>query len=56
MEKVKTLKTAKAPTVFDDGTVSFEGEEPLEDFIPNEEVKAEEKKDETKDSNEEVRA
>lgn len=56
VEKVKTLKTAKAPTVFDDGTVSFEGEEPLEDFIPNEEVKAEESKDKTKDSNEEVRA
>ncbi|GLC88202.1 YtxH domain-containing protein [Lysinibacillus piscis] len=37
VEKVKTIKTAKAPTVFDDGTVSFEGEEPLEEFVPTEE-------------------
>ena len=30
VEKVKTLKSQKAPAVFDDGTVSSEGEEPLE--------------------------
>ena len=29
VDKVKS-KTAKVPTVFDDGTVSYEGEEPLE--------------------------
>lgn len=59
VEKVKTLKTAKAPTVFDDGTVSFEGEEPLEDYIPSEEPKAEEtteKADQKEETNEEVRA
>ncbi|KOS67609.1 hypothetical protein AEA09_02920 [Lysinibacillus contaminans] len=33
VEKVKTLKSQKAPAVFDDGTVSLEGEEPLEDTI-----------------------
>lgn len=41
VEKVKTLKSAKAPTVFDDGTVSFEGEEPLDEFIDGVEVKQE---------------
>ncbi|UDK98013.1 YtxH domain-containing protein [Lysinibacillus sphaericus] len=41
VEKVKTLKSAKAPTVFDDGTVSFEGEEPLDEFIDGGEVKQE---------------
>lgn len=56
MEKVKTLKTAKAPAVFDDGTVSFEGEEPLEEFIPSEEPKAQEIKEQTEETNEEVRA
>jgi len=59
VEKVKTLKTAKAPTVFDDGTVSFEGEEPLEDYVPNEEPKAEETaeaKEQAEEKNEEVRA
>lgn len=59
VEKVKTLKSAKAPTVFDDGTVSFEGEEPLEDFIPSEEPKAEdaiEKKEQAEEKSEEVRA
>ncbi|GAB0169642.1 YtxH domain-containing protein [Lysinibacillus sp. CTST325] len=59
VEKVKTLKSAKAPTVFDDGTVSFEGEEPLEDFIPSEEPKAEdasEKKEQSEEKSEEVRA
>ncbi|MFJ7731005.1 YtxH domain-containing protein [Lysinibacillus sp. NPDC097231] len=59
VEKVKTLKSAKAPTVFDDGTVSFEGEEPLEDFIPTEEPKAEdanEKNEQAEEKNEEVRA
>ena len=30
--KVKS-KTSKAPTVFDDGTVSFEGEEPLDEIV-----------------------
>jgi len=58
VEKVK-LKSAKAPTVFDDGTVSFEGEEPLEDFIPSEEPKAEdasEKKEQAEEKSEEVRA
>ena len=33
VEKVKTLKTQKAPAVFDDGTVSSEGEEPLDEVI-----------------------
>lgn len=33
LEKVKTLKTAKEPTVFDDGTVSSEGEEPLDNIL-----------------------
>lgn len=33
VEKVKTLKSSKTPVVFDDGTVSFEGEEPLEAII-----------------------
>ena len=33
VEKVKTLKPQKAPTVFDDGTVSSEGEEPLDEII-----------------------
>lgn len=56
VEKVKTLKTAKTPTVFDDGTVSFEGEEPLEDFIPGQETKAEETNEQKEDKNEEVRA
>ncbi|KYG91463.1 hypothetical protein A0U40_00490 [[Bacillus] sp. KCTC 13219] len=32
VDKVKA-KTAKAPNVFDDGTVSSEGEEPLEELI-----------------------
>ncbi|MEK4230367.1 YtxH domain-containing protein [Solibacillus sp. FSL H8-0538] len=32
VDKVKA-KTAKAPTVFDDGTVSSEGEEPLEEVV-----------------------
>ena len=32
VEKVKA-KTSKGPTVFDDGTVSSEGEEPLEEVI-----------------------
>lgn len=31
--KVKS-KTSKAPTVFDDGTVSSEGEEPLDEIVP----------------------
>ncbi|MFC9541888.1 YtxH domain-containing protein [Lysinibacillus sp. NPDC056959] len=59
VEKVKTLKSAKAPTVFDDGTVSFEGEEPLEDFIPSEEPEAQdasEKKEQAEEKSEEVRA
>ncbi|MGE7675552.1 YtxH domain-containing protein [Lysinibacillus sp. NPDC094403] len=57
VEKVKTLKSAKAPTVFDDGTVSFEGEEPLEDFIPREEPKAEDASElQTEEKSEEVRA
>lgn len=59
VEKVKTLKSAKAPTVFDDGTVSFEGEEPLEDFIPSEEPEAKdasEKKEQAEEKSEEVRA
>lgn len=59
VEKVKILKSAKAPTVFDDGTVSFEGEEPLEDFIPSEEPKAEdatEEKGQAEEKSEEVRA
>lgn len=30
VDKVKS-KTSKVPTVYDDGTVSYEGEEPLED-------------------------
>ena len=42
VEKVKTLKSAKAPTVFDDGTVSFEGEEPIEQFINDVDSKQEE--------------
>lgn len=35
VEKVKTLKSSDGcePTVFDDGTVSSEGEEPLEEMI-----------------------
>ena len=33
VEKVKTLKSPKAPAVFDDGTVSSEGEEPLDEII-----------------------
>ncbi len=57
VEKVKTLKTAKAPTVFDDGTVSFEGEEPLEDYTPNEEPTAEETTEQAaEETTEEVRA
>lgn len=32
VEKVKTLKPVKEPTVFDDGTVSLEGEEPLDEI------------------------
>lgn len=35
VEKVKTLKPAKDHTVFDDGTVSSEGEEPLEQVVEN---------------------
>ncbi|QPQ34658.1 MULTISPECIES: YtxH domain-containing protein [unclassified Lysinibacillus] len=60
VEKVKTLKTAKAPTVFDDGTVSFEGEEPLEDFIDDaksEQEEVSEKKEKTDEEKaQEVRA
>lgn len=33
VEKVKTLKSSKELTVFDDGTVSSEGEEPLDEII-----------------------
>ncbi|MEG0449994.1 MAG: YtxH domain-containing protein [Lysinibacillus sp.] len=33
VEKVKTLKSAKTPAVFDDGTVSSEGEEPLDELV-----------------------
>lgn len=32
VDKVKA-KTQKTPTVFDDGTVSYEGEEPLEELV-----------------------
>lgn len=62
VEKVKTLKSAKAPTVFDDGTVSFEGEEPLDEFIDGVEVKQEdvveatEQNVEKQDKAQEVRA
>ena len=35
VDKVKT-KTTKVPTVFDDGTVSYEGEEPLEETSSSE--------------------
>jgi len=53
VEKVKTLKSAKAPTVFDDGTVSFEGEEPLEDYINDVDSKKEEAQETTEQTNEE---
>ncbi len=60
VEKVKTLKTAKAPTVFDDGTVSFEGEEPLENFIDDAKSEQEEVPEKTEQTDEdkaqEVRA
>ncbi|MGE7841564.1 YtxH domain-containing protein [Lysinibacillus sp. NPDC093712] len=60
VEKVKTLKTAKAPTVFDDGTVSFEGEEPLEDFTDDAKSEREEVPEKTEQTDEdkaqEVRA
>ncbi|QDP99801.1 YtxH domain-containing protein [Lysinibacillus fusiformis] len=57
VEKVKTLKSAKAPTVFDDGTVSFEGEEPLEDFTEKTDAKAEDAVEQAvEDKAEEVRA
>lgn len=37
VDKVKS-KNSKVPTVFDDGTVSYEGEEPLDDTKYNDEL------------------
>lgn len=37
VDKVK-LKTSKVPTVFDDGTVSYEGEEPLEEDYEGDDI------------------
>lgn len=55
VEKVKTIKSQKAPTVFDDGTVSSEGEEPIESVVDSVESTTETNEDLAAEKAEEVR-